>query len=795
MKLSVKKILSVALVAVMAFSLAACGKTPAPAPEPEKYVYVPYNATHTSTSQNNFVNFVSSDPGLDAFINEYAERHMRSNPSNSIHPGSLIGAGQTGWKDMESKVSGWWNVIPANGMTDNYMYNWIQNGRQDNQGYVWCDNGTELDSWCLGWALPTYSDGGKAFSFSGSDDVKAWTVGETADDLTKDDSKFTKKYEGINGNGYLAVQPKEGVDSITLTAEYGIVSWATPFLRMGFSYAPAEGDDVEDLYVYYQTSSDETWSEDKKVAFSDYCLDGFEIGGNTVHKQGYFFPMYLQKKWSESRSRYITKLRLSFKAKEGKKLSGKLLIDYIASDYDDRQMQYPAFYITSAKNFLSYKRDKNLLAQALPKARAAMNFLLNQGGGKDGLVSQGYFYGHSALGYQQKGTGIGSGYWDVIALPQVNLMMNTAYYNALGDMIYLEEMAKAMNLPEAEQSVTTVNANMDGTHTYTAETADSLYALRDAFPAKFQAEFWNEKTQRFHAGHYDNKGAEPMDHGYLTFNEQAVIAGLATPAQAKSIMQWINGDRNVNGDNSQGDDIYFFDCAPRANTQHIGTDFYWNYSSDFGKNVENGGSGVHLSYYDIVAQSKVDNSRSFSRLKNIQSWYEKVKSAGGEGTQFYRAYYNNSALNTKGINLQGGGTSGALGLDWEFLEAGLLFCAIPDAYFGLGTTAAGALTFKPNLPKGLDWWRMENLTYGGTFYDVSIGKYFFEISEVKPIAANGTVTTDPIKVTMRVPGFDYELFVNDQKVEPALNGDGTFTVTLPFASGRVEIKGPPPLDD
>ena len=44
--------------------------------------------------------------------------------------------------------------------------------------------------------------------------------------------------------------------------------------------------------------------------------------------------------------------------------------------------------------------------------------------------------------------------------------------------------------------------------------------------------------------------------------------GIAKDAQAKSIMDWISGKRIIEKDKngSQGEDIYFFELAPRVNT-------------------------------------------------------------------------------------------------------------------------------------------------------------------------------------------------------------------------------------
>ena len=93
-----KKILGIIMAAVCAMSFVACkqeasggengGNTVVPEPSPkEEYKYVDYTPEHSAKTR--FVNFASSQNGLHAFLNEYAERHMRDNPVTRVGTASV----------------------------------------------------------------------------------------------------------------------------------------------------------------------------------------------------------------------------------------------------------------------------------------------------------------------------------------------------------------------------------------------------------------------------------------------------------------------------------------------------------------------------------------------------------------------------------------------------------------------------------------------------------------------------------------------------------------------------------
>ena len=155
---------------------------------------------------------------------------------------------------------------------------------------------------------------------------------------------------------------------------------------------------------------------------------------------------------------------------------------------------------------------------------------------------------------------------------------------------------------------------MNGFDTYGTAIKDNLgYYIREC-KRRMQTEFWNEETGRFHVGKYDGSD-EVQDHGYVMFNQQMITSGIATKEQSESILKWINGERTVSGDDSTGEDIYYYELAPRFNTQNIDPDFVWKYSCGWDGNVQNGGTALHLAYYDVLSQSigNVQKGRSEER--------------------------------------------------------------------------------------------------------------------------------------------------------------------------------------
>ncbi len=761
---------------------------PPPAPA-EEYKYVDYTPEHSSKTR--FVNFASPSSGLDAFLNEYAERHMRDNPDTRVGTASVGNSTRAAWREWDSMIGGWWDASSQNGtMTENFATNdavnkWLElddsvgvnfpaaRSIADNQGYIWGEASTNFaNSWGMGWAFPDHKDGGKAWDFTGSKELADWTVAGGND------------VEAKIAASKLQITTVNAVNQISLeTDKFNVTPSYAPFLRIGFSFSSTvAGVELDDLYVEWTTSDSPQYSADKCVKFSDFCVRGFKPSAS-VELKDYAFPMYLCDKWGAEfgSSRKITGLRITLKGK--KAFRGTLSLDFVASDFDDRQPLNNCNYILAAKNNLEFSRNEELLETVLPNARKAMNFLLYTLGGKDGLISTEYLVGHFNEGLHEFGTGIGNGYWDVDAFPTLNLYCNISFYNALVAMKYLEDMADYYGI--AFEEVQTANAQMNGFDTYGTAIKDNLGYYIHECKRRMQTEFWNEETGRFHVGKYDGSD-EVQDHGYVMFNQQMITSGIATKEQSESILKWINGERTVSGDDSTGKDIYYYELAPRFNTQNIDPDFVWKYSCGWDGNVQNGGTALHLAYYDVLSQSIGNVQKGYERITALQAWFEKIKAAGGKGKEFYRAYYNNTDIPLQG-NYNGKDINGLVGVDCEFLEAALLFRAVPDAFFGMSTEANGTLCFKPDMPSALDWWRLENLVYSGCYYDVTASKYFVQISGIAQYGANSAEEAQ-LSVSFRVPEFKYGVYVNGVKTSAYSRKDGILKVIVPFENVKVEIR-------
>ena len=139
------KAVSAAVCAALLFGAAACS------PGGSGEVYEPYDYTVRHQSIDDVLRFYSSDNRLDAFMNEYFERHMRYDEDLRIHT-FPVGGGQPVWKEWESMIGSFWDASPAN-LGDYYATNrWIRDwlaldymSVQDRQGYISTSTGITTD--------------------------------------------------------------------------------------------------------------------------------------------------------------------------------------------------------------------------------------------------------------------------------------------------------------------------------------------------------------------------------------------------------------------------------------------------------------------------------------------------------------------------------------------------------------------------------------------------------------------------------------------------------------------------
>jgi hypothetical protein len=343
----------------------------------------------------------------------------------------------------------------------------------------------------------------------------------------------------------------------------------------------------------------------------------------------------------------------------------------------------------------------------LTNLRLAMDYQLNQLHGGNGIliIDDSSFYGSSHqgnrdnLGLKEGSANLPSNWWDLIRFGYKDAKINTFYYGSLAAMANIEEM-------EGDQ----VRAN---------------HLRNEVMPrvkSSFNQEFWDSTLGRYVS--WIGRGGERFDLGHTDINLQAIYYGLADNERTQSIMSWISGTRIVSGDQSQGEDIYHFNFAPRTNTRSIesfgfpypmiGDDYqqgkdpanwYWAIKQDgsgrgnFGKWEQNGGTELFFSYYDILSRFKsLSPDNAWDRFRTFMSEYHK------DG--FYRK-------NETDAEWQAGYITGLLSSP----DAGLPILAFLEGFLGVEAKVDG-LHIKPNLPSSLTFLGVKNISHWGNNYSI-----------------------------------------------------------------------------
>ena len=178
---------------------------------------------------------------------------------------------------------------------------------------------------------------------------------------------------------------------------------------------------------------------------------------------------------------------------------------------------------------------------------------------------------------------VASNYWDNLPFGYKDAFEGIKFYNMLNYLVQFE----------------TFRGN--------AQKAEYYKNLMVTAKQKFNDTFWVEKTKRY-AGTVDVNGVV-RDYGFTFVNTEAITAGLVPEDRAKEIYAWLDGLRIVEGDTSQGADIYNAlksgGVMPRSNTVDFGIDNWWHDNGGsqslsnqaaYGYHVENGGGIMYTEF-------------------------------------------------------------------------------------------------------------------------------------------------------------------------------------------------------
>jgi hypothetical protein len=346
-------------------------------------------------------------------------------------------------------------------------------------------------------------------------------------------------------------------------------------------------------------------------------------------------------------------------------------------------------YVQACIEYFNWTRDIEFLRQNIGRMRKALAYSIREFEiEKHGCVvvpwvghcgRSGFEMDAAGKKHISHGRGIGNNYWDLLPFGHKDFLATLYMFESLKRAAQLElAIAKNpdWNIPAPEMK------------------PERLLSLSKLLQTRGGNMFWNGKTGRFVAC-IDIDG-KAHDYGFTFLNLEAIYYGFATDTQAKAILSWIDGKRVVDGDTSQGRDIYHWRFAPRAttlrNTQWYVFAWHAPESIPWGGQVQDGGAVLGFSYHDLMARIQIlGPDDAWQRLQGILAWFEEVEKQGG-----YRAYYKQPGRGT----LQGGGTAGGLGIDHEFMESVMLPQTMLYGFLGFHPDTEG-FSLRPQLPT--DW--------------------------------------------------------------------------------------------
>jgi hypothetical protein len=277
-------------------------------------------------------------------------------------------------------------------------------------------------------------------------------------------------------------------------------------------------------------------------------------------------------------------------------------------------------------------------------------------------------------------------------------------------------------------------------------------------------------------------------------------------------MDWISGKRIVEKDKygSQGEDIYYFEFAPRVNTYTVEdqddlsmfTGFYSDMKNlTYGEvQVQNGGAIMYTTFYDLMSRIQTYGADdAYNRLTTIKNWYKDVYDWYVESDnynthpdRFYWDYYCKGAWENpenktyipqngiKGTQERNDG-GGIVGIDGEFLESLLMISAVPYGFFGIDSLGS-TLQIAPQLPAALDYWGMENLAFNGVKYDITMFDNAVMINSVR-----GDCTDLAMQIVLDAPKNGEKVYINGKETTNYTVKEGKAYITVPFEAVTVQV--------
>ncbi len=528
-----------------------------------------------------------------------------------------------------------------------------------------------------GWPFPLHSQGGAGWVFSRIhsafyDEVYGVTFLKNTDGFTLDGLKEL----GIDEPSGLKLQ-FTGSDAVLTPPPCSFNSAIIPLIRFDWG---VEGLDPGAKAVLRWTTSDEPeFSADKEIPVP-LPKNGEQI---YTHIFAHKHPQ-----WKGT----ITGLRIVFENTGSGENRTVNLRSWIAT-FDSRHVVNQPMFLRGCCDYFNWTGDVDFLRKNIQRMRHALDYAINEFEivkyscvrvpwvGHDGRPA----FGRDAKGnrYGHVGFGIGGNYWDILPFGGRECLATIYHYDAILRMAALEEAISARSDWEVPKSVSKFADYRDPQWLRTL-----AGKMKDA-----NGQFWNEETGRFVAA-IDVDGNR-YDFGFTFVNNEAIYYGYANDEQAKSIESWLTGQRIVEGDTSQGADIYRWRFGPRSTTKRNLDYYFWGWSAaetiPFGDQVQDGGAVLGFGFHDMMAKVRVIGpDKALKYLEENAKWFREVQAEGG-----YRNYY---APEKKRGTMQGANIPGGLGLDKEFFESVMYPQVMLFGFAGFEPKKDG-FTIEPKLPQ------------------------------------------------------------------------------------------------
>jgi len=603
---------------------------------------------------------------------------------------------------------------------------------QDGEGYV-LTNQHFSHSHDGGWPFPLWTQSGRGpeevrgvsagWHFQPVDQVRGWVkdyltgwndprwYGEEAVAAWRAEGATS---EGIVDNRWRIVTETPDA-ALHWPEDAQVEAFPSPFLQIRWTRED-EGPRQGTPYVEWKREEDEAYSKDRRVYFYP---EKTRLSRDEYHS---ILPMFRHPRWTGT----ITALRIVPAPGE---TDVTVDIDSVFTVLDTRHTINNPIYILACTKYFNWTGDLDFLRRTINPMRKALRYQQTAFEALERNHIRVPFPGHDGRpGFTvdddgektlHPGRGIGNNYWDLMPFGHDDFYATYQYYAATHALANLEEAIRAnpgWDMPLGALKLDPANLR---THARTVKN-------------EANRRFWNAETGRYYAA--IDKDGNAYDYGYTFLNLDAIWYGIVTEERQKTVMDWISGARIVEDDTSTGDDIYHWRFGPRATTVR-NVDWYghvWHgpETIEWGYQIQDGGAVLGFSFYDLWARLHTYGpSDAWARLQEILAWEREVHEAGG-----YRAYYE--ADPARG-SLQGGGTPGGLGIDFEFYESSLLPSIMTYGFLGIRPGPA-SLRISPKLPAETPKMKVRNLLYQGVRIDVSAtsGQLRIEVKDrpVRPLS-------------------------------------------------------------